>query len=198
MHRLLCALLALLTSSYGLVSWAEGGKEKAAACAACHGTDGNSTNPEWPKLAGQHMSYTRAQLAAFKSGARKNAMMSPMATNLSDEDIASIATYFAAQTRQPGVAKKALVDVGARVYRGGNSETAVPACMACHGPRGAGNLAAGYPSLSGQHAVYTANQLKAYKNGERATDANAVMRTIAARMSTEEIEAAASFIEGLH
>jgi cytochrome c553 len=177
---------------------AEVGREKAAVCAACHGADGNSTTAEWPKLAGQHASYLNAQLAAFKSGARSNALMNPIVANLSDDDMTVLADFFAAQKVQPGSAKKELVDAGAKVYRGGNAESGVPACMACHGPRGAGNPAAGYPSLYGQHATYITVQLKAYNNGERSTDANAIMRNIAQRMTTAEMEAVASYIEGLH
>ncbi len=174
------------------------GAQKAAVCAACHNADGNSTNPEWPKLAGQGARYLREQLRAFKGGTRKNATMAPMAANLSDEDIKAVAEYFAAQKRTIGAAKPELVGAGERLYRGGNNATGVPACMACHGPRGSGNPAAGYPALGGQHAVYVARQLDAYRTGERATDGNAIMRTIAAHLSAAEIEAVSSYIEGLH
>jgi len=177
---------------------ADNGAQKAAVCAACHNADGNSTNPEWPKLAGQGARYLREQLKAFKAGVRKNPTMAPMAANLSDEDIKAVAEYFAAQRRKIGAAKPELVSAGERLYRGGNNNTGVPACMACHGPRGSGNPAAGYPALGGQHAVYTARQLDAYRTGERATDNNAIMRTIAAHLSAAEIEAVASYIEGLH
>ncbi|MGQ0658556.1 MAG: c-type cytochrome [Chromatiales bacterium] len=197
MPRFACAMVSILALGFAAVSWAEI-SEEAAPCAACHGTGGNSTNPEWPKLAGQHPGYTRNQLAAFKSGDRTNTLMSPIAAALGEEDINSLADYFAAQTRQPGVAKKALAEAGAKIYRGGNLASGVPACMACHGPRGAGNPPAGYPALGGQHAAYTANQMRAYRSGERSTDVNAVMRTIAARMSEAEIEAVASYLEGLH
>lgn len=179
-------------------TWAGDTTPKAAVCAGCHGADGNSVNPEWPTLAGQHTGYLRAQITAFKNGSRQNPMMSPMAANLSDEDIAELADYFASKTRKPGAAKAELVATGEKLYRGGNHGAGVPACMGCHGPTGAGNPPAGYPSLSGQHAVYTARQLTAYRNGERVTDANAVMRTVAARLSTAEIEAVSSYLEGLH
>ncbi len=199
MLRSFVASIFFLTLAFHLpFAHAQGGREKAAACAACHGVDGNSTTAEWPKLAGQHAGYIRAQLAAFKSGARQNALMSPMATGLSDEDMALLADYFASQRIQLGTAKSELVEAGQKVYRGGNAATGVPACMACHGPRGSGNPASGYPALGGQHATYTANQLKAYRNGERTTDANSMMRTIASRMSAAEMEAVASYLEGLH
>lgn len=199
MHRSFLAWMILLTLAGNLPEAnAQGGREKAAVCAACHGADGNSANAEWPKLAAQNASYIRAQLAAFKSGSRQNALMSPMATGLSAEDMSLLGDFFSSQKIQPGTAKKELLGAGQKIYRGGNAATGVPACMACHGPRGSGNPAAAYPALQGQHAVYTANQLKAYKNGERTTDANSIMRTIAGRMSGAEIEAVASYLEGLH
>ncbi len=199
MHRPFFAWIIFLALAVNLpLANAQGGREKSAACAACHGVDGNSTTAEWPKLAGQHASYIRAQLAAFKSGARQNALMSPMATGLSEADMSSLGDFFSSQKIQPGSAKKDLLEAGQKIYRGGNAATGVPACMACHGPRGSGNPPAAYPALHGQHAVYTANQLKAYKNGERTTDANSIMRSIAGRMTSAEIEAVASYLEGLH
>lgn len=198
MHRLVFASVVVLLSVLAVAAVADNGRQKAALCASCHGMDGNSVNPEWPKLAGQHSAYIRSQLAAFKNGARTNAMMSPMAINLTDADMAELGEFFSSQKVQPGAARKELLDAGAKIYRGGNASSGVPACMACHGPRGSGNPSAGFPSLHGQHATYTANQLKAYKNGERTTDVNAVMRTVASRMTAAEIDAVASYIEGLH
>jgi cytochrome c553 len=194
----LALVVALVSNGVAVNAGADEGQQKAAVCAGCHGVDGNSTTPEWPKLAGQHSGYLVAQLQAFKSGTRKNPMMSPMAANLSDADMAAIAGYFSSQKLQFGEAKPESIEAGQKLYRGGNPATGVPACMACHGPRGAGNPAAGYPALHGQHASYTAIQLKAYRSGERATDTNAVMRTIAARMTDAEIEAVAGFVQGLH
>jgi cytochrome c553 len=194
----LALVVALLSCGSAATAGAEDGKQKAAVCAACHGADGNSTNAEWPKLAGQHSSYLRAQLAAYKAGTRKNAMMSPMAANLSDEDMVLLADYFSTQKLQYGESKAEVVDAGQRLYRGGNASSGVPACMACHGPRGSGNPAAAYPALHGQHATYTANQLKAYRSGERASDNNSVMRTIASRMTDTEIDAVAGYLQGLH
>jgi len=178
---------------------ADDGKTKAMACSACHGMDGNSTmNPEWPNLAGQHSSYTVAQLQAFKSGTRKNALMNGMAASLSDEDMADIADYYSGQSLKVASVKAEEVAAGAALYRGGNRESGVPACMACHGPNGAGNPGALYPAVRGQHAKYAVLQLQAYKSGERATDPKEIMRTIAARLTTEEIENVAKFMEGLH
>ncbi len=198
MLRLAHALLSMLAVVSGVASSAEVGGDIAAPCAACHGPNGNSANPEWPKLAGQHAAYTREQLRAFRSGNRANALMSPIAASLGEEQLMELAEYFSVQTPQPGRAKSELVPAGARIYRGGNAASGVPACMGCHGPRGAGNPPARYPALGGQHALYTSNQLKAYRSGNRDTDANAIMRTIAARLTDAEIEAVASYLEGLH
>jgi len=174
------------------------GKEKAQTCAACHGPNGNSAVPAWPRLAGQHAKYLEKQLQDFQSGRRENVQMSPMAAPLSAEDIADLASYFAQQKPQIGSANPELVEAGERLYRAGNPKSGVPACMACHGPDGAGNPAANYPALSGQHADYTAATLKAYKDESRSNDANSVMRSVAARLSNAEIEALAGYIQGLH
>ena len=176
---------------------AAAGKTKAAACAACHGTDGNSANPEWPKLAGQHAPYLVKQLANFKAGDRKNAMMAPMATPLSEQDMADLAAFFTSQTQNGGKADPALVAAGEKLFRGGNATTGVAACMGCHGPNGAGNPQANFPRLSGQHTAYTVNQLKTFRSGERANDAGKMMQNIAARMTDAEMQAVASYIEGL-
>ncbi len=192
----------LLVVSLGLVAaqgaLAQDAKTKAATCGACHGPDGNSVNPEWPNLAGQHPAYLVAQLQAFKGNVRKNPNMNAMAAPLSDQDMADLAGYFASQTLKVPSVEAATAGAGAKVYRGGNAETGVPACMACHGPSGAGNAAANYPAVRGQHAKYTTLQLTAYKSGERATDPKSIMRSIAARMSSEEIDAVSRYIEGLH
>ena len=177
---------------------AASGQSKAAVCAACHGPEGNSINPEWPKLAGQHPSYIVKQLADFRSGARKNPTMNSMATSLNDQDMADLSVFYAAQERTQGLADPQHVEAGARLYRGGNVETGVPACMSCHSPTGAGNPAAGFPALSGQHANYTAVQLRAYRSGERINDKGEIMRTIARRLTEAEIETVSSYLNGLH
>jgi cytochrome c553 len=176
---------------------AAAGKTKAAACAACHGADGNSANPEWPKLAGQHASYLVKQLANFKAGERTNAMMAPMAAPLSEQEMADIAAFFTSQTPAEAKADPALVAAGEKLFRGGNATTGVAACMGCHGPNGMGNPLANFPRLSGQHAAYTVNQLKTFRSGERANDAGKMMQNIAARMTDTEMQAVASYIEGL-
>ncbi len=174
------------------------GKEKSATCAACHGADGNSGNPLWPKLAGQHANYIEKQLADFHDKKRNDATMSAMVAPLSPEDIKDISAYYAAQTIKPGAGNEEKVDLGKTIYKGGNLTTQVTACAACHGPTGVGNPAANYPRVSGQHAAYTAKQLKDFKKGDRANDSSSIMRSIAKRMSDEEIEAVAEYISGLH
>jgi len=196
-----CCLIALsaLLAVQGFAAWAASpGKEKAAACAACHGADGNSINPLWPNLAGQHIDYIVKQLSAFKSGERQEPSMTPMATPLTAEDMADIAAFYAGQRPRLGVTDEKLLSLGQSIYRGGKKTAGVPACMACHGPRGSGNPGAGYPALSGQHPEYLVKQLNAYKNDQRSTDPAEMMRSVAKRLSSEEIAALASYAAGLH
>ena len=177
---------------------AEAGAGKAAVCAACHGPGGNSANPEWPKLAGQHSSYVLTQLKLLKSGERKNPVMNPQAANLSDQDMKDLAAYFAAQAPTPGVASPDAVKAVEKLYRAGDSARGLPACSACHGPQGAGNAAAGYPRIGGQHAKYAAASLRRLRDTKAGTDANAaVMAAIAAKLTDNEIEALASYVNGL-
>ena len=174
------------------------GQAKAATCAACHGMDGNSVNPQWPSLAGQHASYIVDTLAAFKNGTRSDVLMNAQAMILPDSDLADVAAYFAAQAPTQRTADPELAKAGERLYRGGDMENDVSACMACHGPSGRGNAPAGYPSLTGQHAVYTAKQLNDYKSGARTSDGDQqIMRNISANLSAEQIEAVAAYIQGL-
>lgn len=174
------------------------GEEKSAMCVACHGERGNAQTPEWPKLAGQHAMYVFKQLADFKSGARTNPVMGPMAEPLKEQDMADLAAFFAVQTAAAGEASPELVPLGERIYRAGDAERGVPACMSCHGPAGAGNPAAGFPTLHGQHAAYTKAQLYAYRSGERRNDRARMMQTVASRMTDAEIEAVSSYVSGLH
>lgn len=176
----------------------EAGKTKSVSCQSCHGADGNSLNPMWPKLAGQNASYIKKQLQDFKSGLRSNPIMSPMAAKLSDEDIKDLAVYYASQQTSKGATPEEYLALGEKVYRQGNKKTGVPACMACHGPAGDGNPAAAWPKLAGQHGVYVETQLKAYRSGERANDPNAMMEGVTKRMSDEEITAVANYVTGLH
>lgn len=178
---------------------AAAGQSKAAVCAACHGADGNSPNPIWPSLAGQHSEYIARQIEAFKSGDREDALMSSFAAPLSDEDIADLGAYFEAQSLTPKTADPALVELGEQLYRAGVADRGIPACIACHGPAGKGNPLAGYPSVSGQHATYIENTLAAYAAGTRRSDAssNLMMRDIAALLTEAEIQAVASYMQGL-
>ncbi|HWJ05669.1 MAG TPA: c-type cytochrome [Steroidobacteraceae bacterium] len=176
----------------------EAGQAKSATCMACHGMDGNSANPEWPSLAGQHASYITKQLKHFKANERSNPLMSPMAMMLGDQDVEDLAVYYASTTTRPtGEAEPSKVKLGERLYRAGNPAKGVPACAGCHGPTGAGNPGAAYPRIGGQHAVYAAAQLRAYKSGARATDPNSMMRAITTKLSEDEIDAVASYLQGL-
>ena len=178
---------------------AEDGKAKALTCTACHGPEGNSISAMWPNIAGQNAPYLLAQLKAFKDGTRTDPLMSSQAMLLSDQDMADLAVYFeslpgAAQT----VKDTSLVDRGESLYQGGNVDKGVTACLACHGPSGNGNPAAQYPAIKGQHADYTAKQLRDYAAGTRTTDGKtSIMRDIAARLSAEDIEALSSYVQGL-
>lgn len=194
------ALVALLAGSLpaAAAGSVEAGQAKAVTCSACHGLDGNSLNPEWPTLAGQHENYIVKALQSFKSGARQNVLMSSMALPLTDEDMQDLAAYFAAQKRAGGAADPALLSAGERLYRGGNKDTGVPACLACHGPTGQGNPPAGWPAIGGQHATYAAAQLTAYRSKQRTTDGDTqMMRNVAAMLTDDEIKAVASYIQGL-
>ncbi|NGP52539.1 c-type cytochrome [Thioalkalivibrio sp. XN8] len=172
----------------------EAGQQKAAVCLACHGPEGNSMNPEWPSLAGQHAEFIVAQLEAFQSGERQNPLMSPMAIGLTEQDMLDLGAYYEAQQPAALEADPGLVDAGRQLYLGGDQERGITACTACHGPTGQGNPLAGYPMIAGQHAAYSALALRAYASGERA---NAMMQDIASRMSEEDIEAVTSYIQGL-
>lgn len=164
-------------------------------CAACHGPDGNSSIAANPTLAQQHPQYLLKQLEEFKSGKRKNAIMTPMAASLSEADMKNIAVWAAGKTAKPGFAKdKTLVVLGERIYRGGIAERHVPACAGCHSPNGAG-IPAQYPRLSGQHAEYTAAQLMAFRDGVRTN--SEPMQQIAAKLNDREIRAVADYVAGL-
>lgn len=190
------ALLSLILC--GTSATAEG-PAKTAVCMACHGADGNSVNPIWPNLAGQHAQYIVAQLKAYKSGARENASMAPMAAGLEEADMEEIGAFYAAQSTKIAALDEELdITAAQQLYRGGDRERGIPACMACHGPNGAGNGAAEFPALRGQHAAYTIAQLKAYRDGSRSTDRQSMMRSIAARMTDEDIEQIAHYISALH
>ncbi len=192
--------LFMLVSGYSYAAGGDPAKGKTLSqtCAVCHSVDGNSVNPVWPKLAGQHASYIVKQLKDFKDGNRVNAQMTGMVAPLSEQDMEDLGAYFASQKTKIGSAKPELIESGQRIYRAGDSQAGIPACMACHGPAGTGNPGALYPSLSGQHAEYTATQLKMFKAEDRNNDANNVMRSITGPMTNAQIEAISEYIQGLH
>lgn len=196
------ACLLVLVSLPGLAGGdAAAGQAKSAICAACHGTDGNSMVPNWPKLAGQHEAYLARQITLIQSGARMVPEMMGIVPGLTPQDIQDLAAYFASQQSSGGVADPAAVEVGERIFRAGNPESGVPACMACHGPAGEGNPLAGYPAVAGQHAVYTVNMLNRFRDGQNWGEADAsskVMNGVAAELTDHEIQAVSSYIQGLY
>lgn len=175
----------------------EAGKTKAAQCAACHGADGNSLAPTFPKIAGQGEKYLLKQLQEIKEGVRPVAQMAGQLDNMSDQDLQDIASYYATQTMSGSAAKKELVDMGASVYRAGLKKQGIAACTGCHSPTAAGNAPAGFPRLSGQYADYIEQQLLQFQTGERKNDTDSVMRAIAERMTAKEIKAVSSYASGL-
>ncbi|MBJ2287907.1 cytochrome c4 [Pseudomonas sp. MF6755] len=208
MNKLIVSLLLTLGITGAAVA-AEGpvkgdataGQAKAAVCGACHGPDGNSPAPNFPKLAGQGERYLSKQMHDIKDGKRTVLEMTGLLTNLSDQDLADLAAYFASQKGSVGAADPKLVARGEKLFRGGDLEKGLPACTGCHSPNGAGIAAAGFPHLSGQHATYIAKQLTDFRKEEagRANDGDAaIMRTIARKLSDEDIAAVSSYIQGLH
>jgi cytochrome c553 len=206
----LFALAAVVASFAVMASTAQAGdaaagKAKSAVCAACHGADGNSATPMWPKLAGQNEAYLLKQLKEFKKGmetqgaqGRFEPSMAPMAAPLSDTDMADLAAYFASQKVQFAGVKKEFLDAGQKLYRGGDASRGVPACTACHGPNGKGMGSAMFPAIGGQQVDYTINQLKAFRTGQRKNDPNGMMRGAAKNLTDEQITALANYLVGLH
>ena len=180
------------------------GANMVAACAACHGADGNSISPDWPKLAGQNQRYLYEQLNYFKNGERENVLMSsvvPLLMAYSDQDLLNISAYYASQTQTNGQAEDnaELLALGEALYRSGNMKKAIPACTACHSVNGAGNALAGFPSVAGQQKAYLASTLKAYRSGERgAGDYALVMQAVSKNLSDDEIDALANYMHGLY
>jgi cytochrome c553 len=179
---------------------ATAGQGKAAACGACHGMDGNSSDAQYPKLAGQSEQYIVRQLTDFKAGKRQNPIMMGMATPLSEQDMHDIGAYFASKTALPGVADQALVEQGQKLFREGDTARGIPACMACHSIDGRGNPGAMYPELTSQHAQYIQATLKSWHDGTTWGDDphSQIMPAIAKKLEPGDIAALASYIEGLH
>jgi cytochrome c553 len=191
---------------------AKAGATKAAACAACHGADGNSADPQYPKLAGQQERYIARQLALFKTGERENPIMMGFAAPLTPQDMRDLGAHFAAQKSVPGVADETPISEGPNagrkfyqpgetLWRTGDAARGVPACMACHGAAGHGNPGPPFPSIAGQHAGYTTQQLEKFRAGTvlgKGANANAIMAGVAKYLTDEEIRSLATYIEGLH
>ena len=197
---LLCAAAAAVLSFSAQAQSAKPDLVKGAAtygnvCVACHAADGNSSTPANPKLAGQHPEYLIKQLQEYKSGKRANAIMQGFAATLSDDDMRNVAYWLASQKPKDGASTdKDLVKLGERIYRGGIADRQIAACAGCHSPNGAG-IPSQYPRLSGQHAEYTETQLRHFRDGTRAN--NAQMTGVAAKMNDREIKAVSDYIAGL-
>ena len=174
------------------------GKKKAALCIGCHGVDGNSSNPDWPSLAGQGEAYLAKQITDFKTGARKDGTMNAMVGGLNDADIANVSAFFASNKAKGGTATESSLAVGEKLYRSGDAGRGIAACASCHGPSGAGNPAAKFPALAGQHAKYTIKALKDFSLGTRSNDPASMMRVVAGKMKDSEMKAVAEYISGLH
>ena len=196
-------LLGLSQNTAAQTGDAANGKELSVTCSACHGADGNSAAPTFPKLAGLGEKYLLKQMKDIRDGARPVPTMVGQVDNMSDQQLADIAAFYASQARSGGQADPELVELGEKVYRAGVAERNVAACTACHSPNGKGNAPAGFPALAGQHAEYIAAQLKAYRKGYedasgRTNDGDTmIMRTNAFGLSDKEIEAVASYASGL-
>lgn len=192
-------LTFLLTGPVYAAGDATAGKAKAAACGGCHGMDGNSMVPTFPKLAGQGESYIIKQIHDFKGNTtRQNALMLGMVAALTDQDAADIGAYYQSQTlASASTFDESKIALGREIYKGGNMNTGVPACQSCHGPAGAGNAPAGYPQVAGQYTGYTLMQLNAFKNSTRSNDKGELMRQIMSKMSDAEIDAVSHYIASL-
>jgi cytochrome c553 len=181
------------------------GATKSAVCSACHGPNGNSANPDWPRLAGQSAVYIAEQLRLFRSGVRDNPVMKPLAAGLKDQDIDDLAVYYEAQTPAGLEADPSYWQPGQALYLRGDAAREVPGCVACHGPVGRGNLAAGYPALRAQQSVYVIKQLNDYASAARYSGANpsgatpnaVMMFTIAKRLTPQQIRDVASYVQGM-
>ena len=200
-HKYIIISATLIFSNNVFAADIDKGKEKSVTCVVCHGQDGVSVNPLWPKLAGQHASYLKSQLYEFQKGPngnRNNAIMYGISVVLSEKDIDDISAYYASLETSIGTTADEYLIKGQNIYRGGNMEYKIQACISCHGPNGQGNNPAAIPALSGQHAQYIYQQLKNFQLKNRANDMNKMMRNTVHRMSEEEMKAVAQYIQGLY
>ncbi len=177
---------------------AEAGKALTGTCVACHGEDGNSLAGAFPNIAGQTEQYLLKQLKEIQNGDRPVAVMAGMLDNMSEQDLANVAAYYAGNERAYGAANPELVELGESIYRTGIKRKNIAACTACHSPTGMGNGPAGFPALAGQWPEYTEQQLKAFRDGVRHNDGDTrMMRGTAEDMSDNEIAAVAAYLYGL-
>lgn len=177
---------------------AAAGKAASAVCAGCHGVDGISALPVTPSLAGQGAPYLYKQLAEFKSGARVNAVMQGMVAALDDEAMHNLAAFYAEMPVAEPASEPDNLELGRQIFQGGITAIQVPACAGCHAPDGAGNDAAKFPRLGGQRSDYVVSTLKEFRSGTRANDPGRMMQMVAKRLSDEEIDAVANYVQGLH
>ena len=210
-------LATSLEADLSKTTWGDpkAGQAKAAACTACHDADGNAASDMYPRIAGQSERYIAHQLALIADGQRLSgtvAAMVPFVQNLTAQDMRDIGAYFASQKPRAGLADDSIVangpytgmkfyEIGQKLYRGGDPSRAIPACMACHGPTGAGNPGPAYPRLGGQHAAYLARRLQEYRSGQTAeTDRHLfdIMAQVTHTLTEQEIQALSSYLQGLH
>jgi cytochrome c553 len=189
--------LAITLAALAMPSLAEDAKTIAATvCVACHGEDGNSAIPMFPKIAGLQEAYITKQLKDFMSGRRKSDVMGSVVAQLKPEDVAPLAAHFSQMRPKPGqVDDKTPRGLGKMIFYDGNEETGVPACVGCHQAQGAGYDI--YPRIGGQQVEYVKQQLKNFATGDRSNDPSRYMRVTAKRLSNEEIDAVAQYLVGL-
>ena len=193
-----CVMIGISWMSFAYAAGdAVSGQGKVAVCSGCHGADGNSMIPSFPKLAGQGEVYLVNQLKDVRDGARNVPQMMGILTGRTDQDLADMAAFYSTQEVTVGATNPDLLDLGRQIYRAGIAEKGVAACTACHSPTGAGNAQAGFPALGGQHSDYLIKQLKAYRTETRTNGQAKLMQQVAALLSDKEIDAVASYMQGL-
>lgn len=205
MKKLALIVTLMVSGSAWAQGDAEAGKLKATTCNACHGAAGIATMGQYPSLAGQHPKYLEKQLHDFQLGVtsggaqgRPNPVMAGMVAGLSEQDISDISAYFAQLPPMQGSTPEASIALGQDLYRFGDEERGITACIACHGPRGNGTPSSGFPKISGQNAEYIADQLTQFQSGQRGNDMNAMMRAISMKLSKKEIDDLSQYVGGLH
>ncbi len=196
-HTIIFGLILTIISQQ-IVATNQTGQEKSIICAGCHGPTGVSINPEWPNLAGQHARYLIKQLQDYKQAKTRNVpLMTAMVAQLSDDDIEALSDFYASQPIPKGKTPKQYAARGEALYRRGDLNKHITACIACHGPRGTGSAEAGFPVLSGQQAAYTVSQLQAFQEKKRSNDLNSIMRNISSHMNLDDMKAVAYYLAGL-